>query len=160
MKKKILAVLAVFLCMGSVAMADLATSEGSLGGIYPGASTTYITEIYGIPDEDTPAKYTAAWDEYTKFIKYGNSVSFYCTGKTANGPFDVVMIHISANNGFATPRGIHVGSTRRAVYNAYGRPYVNQGNGKHLWYKVEKRGNLVIHFKGDIVESINLGWNA
>ena len=160
MKKKILAVLAGMLCMGNVVMADLATDEGYLGGIYPGADTTYITEIYGTPDEETPAKYTEAWQEYTKHIKYGNSVSFYCTGKSANGPFHVAMIHISANNGFATPRGIHVGSTRRDVYNAYGQPFVNQGNGQHLWYKVQGMGSMVFHFRGNIVESINLGWDA
>ena len=160
MKKKILAVLAGMLCIGSVVMANLATDEGTLGGIYPGADVDYITEIYGQPDRQEPAHYTAAWDEYSTSIEYGDSVYFFCTGPSANGPFHVASMRISANNGFSTPRGIHVGSTRRAVYNAYGQPYVNQGNGKHLWYKVEKRGNLVFHFKGDIVESINLGWNA
>ena len=160
MKKKVLAVLAGMLCMGNVVMADLATDEGYLGGICPGTDTSYITEIFGTPDEETPAKYTEAWQEYTKHIKYGNSVSFYCTGKSVNGPFDVVMIHISANNGFATPRGIHVGSTHRQVLAAYGHPDINQLNGKHLWYNFRNGANMVFHFKGDIVESINLGWNA
>ncbi len=160
MRQKILAMFAGMLCIGGVAMANLAASEGALGGITPGSDIEYVTGIYGTPDVDGPAKYAAAWSEYCKAVKYGDSVSFWCTGKTEEGPFLVMSMCISANNGFATPRGIHVGSTRKEVYRAYGRPYLNQDNGKHWWYKVDKRGNMVFHFKGDVVASINLGWDA
>ena len=160
MKKKVLTLLAGLLCLGSVAMANLASDEASLGGIAPGDDKDYVVEIYGTPDKEPPAQYMAAWGDYSQVISYGDSVTMHCTGKTPNGPFHVVMIHVSANNGFATPRGIHVGSTRREVYQAYGNPYVNQGNGKHLWYKVDGKGNMVFHFKGDRVESINMGWNS
>lgn len=160
MKGKVVALLAGMLCMGSVAMADLSMEEGYLGGIEPGSDEDYVVQIYGTPKVLRPAEYQAAWGDYSKVIGYGDSVSMHCTGKSANGPFHVVMIHVSANNGFSTPRGIHVGSTRREVYQAYGAPYVNQGNGKHLWYKVNKKGNMVFHFKGDVVESINFGWNS
>ena len=160
MKQKILVILTGVLCIGGVAMANLATNEGALGGITPGSDVEYVTEIYGIPDVDGPAKYVAAWSEYGKVVKYGDSVSFWCTGKSENGPFHVMSMCISANNGFATPRGIHVGSTRREVYRAYGKPTVNQNNGKDWWYNVNRRGNIVFHFKGDVVNSINLGWDA
>ena len=160
MKRKISALVAGLLLIGNVAMAKLATDEGALGGIAPGTDLDYVVEIYGTPNEDPEPKFAIAYDMYTKMVKYGDSVSFYCTSNSASGPFDVVMIHISANNGFATPRGIHVGSTRQEVYRAYGMPYINQGNGQHLWYSVEKRGNMVFHFKGNRVESISLGWNS
>ena len=73
-------------------------------------------------------------------------------------PFRVTMIHITANNGFSTPGGIHVGSTRSEVIGTYEEPDIHYGDG--LYYITDRGVNLVFHMKNGRRASINLGWNA
>ena len=68
------------------------------------------------------------------------------------------LFHITANNGFSTPSGIHVGSTRSEVIGTYGEPDIHYGDA--LYYKTDSGVNLVFHMRNGRVASMNLGWDA
>lgn len=70
----------------------------------------------------------------------------------------VTMIHITANNGFSLPSGIHVGSIRSEVIGTYEEPDIHYGDG--LYYKTDSGVNLVFHMRNGRVASMNLGWDA
>lgn len=157
--KKTAFLLAALLCAGGVSMAKIPVDDAALGGISPGVTKDYVISIYGEPEE---GKIENAWawgpDSKSQIIKYGNTVSMNCVSDN-NGPMEVMMIYVTANNGFSTPRGIHVGSTEREVRDAYGTPDLNSHN--DLWYKTISNGmNLVFHMKNGKVNSISVGWNA
>lgn len=68
---------------------------------------------------------------YVSKLGYGNTVVIWMGGASASSTPKVDLIVVSTNNGFATPEGIHVGSTSREVIEAYGQPdfnYNNRGN--------------------------------
>lgn len=162
MKGKILALAAGLLLLGNVAMAKIPTDEGSLGGIGLGDSYDYVTEIYGTPDENTGVYRHLAANVYAKNIKYGETVKITFESRTPDGPFTVMNIHILGDNGFATPRGIHVGSTKKDVYRAYGQPrkvFKNEKAKTELWsYSVEDSGPMGFTFDGRVVKRIDFGW--
>lgn len=90
-------------------------------------------------------------------IGYGDLVTMNCV-RDSGRPFSVTMIHITANNGFSTPSGIHVGSTRSEVIGTYGKPDIHYGDA--LYYKTDSGVNLVFHMRNGRVASMNLGWDA
>ncbi len=163
MNRKILALAAGLLCMGNVAFASIAQQEGSLGGISLGTDIDYVTQIYGAPDKTTGVFEQRYGMRYGQKIQYGDSAVMLFTSNESNGPFTLSYIQISANNGFATPSGIHVDSTKRELYNAYGKPdLVQKGKGNSvLWsYKVRNSGPIGFVFEGDILRYINFGWTC
>lgn len=89
--------------------------EGALGGIVPGMTKEEVIAIYGAPKEGK-VTWAAAWGPHAEaqIIGYGDSVTMNCV-RDSGRPFRVTMIHITANNGFSTPGGIHVGSTRETL---------------------------------------------
>ncbi len=164
MKTKIaLMSLAATLCITGMSYAMLPDEEAFLGGIRTGYSYEKITQIYGEPTEKTEPKKTPAYGgSYTMLIKYGDTLSFFFEGDSETGPFHVIMISVTGNNGFATPKGIHVKSPERDVYRAYGRPDIDvPGRGSHyIMYKTLKHGLMTFHFKDGLVSSMHLGYNA
>nr|DAW54954.1 MAG TPA: protein of unknown function (DUF3862) [Caudoviricetes sp.] len=162
MKRKISALVAGLLLIGNVAMAKIPADEGSIGGIGLGNSYDYVTEIYGTPDEDSGVHFVVAGSVYAKNIKYGRTVEITVGARTPDGPFTVMDMHISGDNGFATPRGIHVGSTKKDVYRAYGQPrkvFKNEKAKTELWsYFVEDSGPMGFTFDGRVVKRIDFGW--
>lgn len=164
MKQKILTLAAGLLCLGNMAMASMAPGEDSLGGLSLGNHRDYVTQIYGEPDKTTGVFEQRYGPRYGEKVQYGDSVvmlftSFY----DKEGPFILSYIHISANNGFSTPKGIHVGSTKNEVYRAYGKPDLTQ-KGKDnlvLWsYKVKDSSPVGFVFEGNILKYINHGSNC
>ena len=147
------------LCIGGMAFAELPPEEAYVGGVRLGYTEDQVTQIYGAPTSVSPASYKAALNGYAKSVKYGDSVSFYCASDTETGPFHVNSIHITANNGFTTPRGIHVGSTMQEVYRAYGKPDfdIPSKASPYIMYKT-RNGKLVFHHKNGIVTRIAIGW--
>ena len=162
MKWKSLALCGMMLCATTTAFAQIADSEAVLGGIRPTTSLDYIKEIYGEPTNESAAEYALAWDEYTKTVEYGNSVNILTSSPNENGPYKVLKIKVYSNNGFTTPRGLHVGSTRKEVYAAYGKPdrFQEQGIYANIIYKTAGDVNLVFHCEGNKVTVITVGWNA
>lgn len=164
MKTKIaLMSLAATLCITGMSYAMLPDEEAFLGGIRTGYSYEQVTAIYGEPTVKTePSKNPAYAGLYTMLIKYGDTLSFFFEGDSVNGPFHVIMISVRGNNGFATPKGIHVKSPERDIYRAYGRPDFDiPSRGSHyIMYKTSKYGKMSFHFKDGLVSSINLGYDA
>ena len=164
MKTKIaLLSLATTLCITGMSYAMLPDEEAFLGGIRTGYSYEQVTAIYGEPTEKTEPKKTPAYGgSYTMLIKYGDTLSFFFEGRDEAGPFHVIMISVSGNNGFATPKGIHVKSPERDIYRAYGRPDFDvPSRGSHyIMYKTSKYGKMSFHFKDGLVSNINLGYDA
>ena len=164
--KKIISLLAsaVFLT-GTTAMAQIPFSEISLGGITPGTDRSYVQEIYGEGDA-SPVTYDYRQGYYSASLKYGNSVEIWSSGQTADSEQTVSFMIVKANNGFATPKGIHVGSTLKEVLTAYGRPDGRTVNikpdkkPKYLNYKAyNSRANITFYTKNDIVTEIRMGYN-
>ena len=160
MKKKLFSVLAILVCASSIAMAKVPLNEAVLGGIYPGMPVQEMIQIYGEPLKGE-VSYAAGIQVYAQKMHYGDSVYLYAQSNTQSGPFKIVMINITANNGFATPAGIHVGSTREDVIRTYGQPDIRFApTHPELWYKPGNGLDMVFHIKNGVVTRIGLGWNS
>ncbi len=160
MKKKLFSVLAILVCAGSIAMAKVPLNEAVLGDIYPGMPVQDMVQIYGDPIKEE-VSYAAGIQIYDQKMHYGDSVYLYAHSDSPSGPFKIVMINITANNGFATPAGIHVGSTRADVIKAYGQPDIRFApNHPELWYKPGNGLDMVFRIKNGVVTRIGLGWNS
>ena len=147
------------LCISGMAFAELPPEEAFVGSVGLEYTEDQVTQIYGEPTSVTPVKHTPAVNGYSKSVTYGDSVYFFLRSKAENGPFYVYAIHITANNGFETPRGIHVKSTMQDVYRTYGRPDFNipSKSDPYIMYKT-RMGKLVFHHKDGIVTVIAIGW--
>lgn len=163
-----------FLCLGGISMAKIPQAEISLGGIAPGTSRDYVMEIYGEGDA-SPVYYDKYMGEYMATINYGNSVYISSMGPNMTEPQKVTFIKVTANNGFETPKGIHVGSNIKDVFAAYGRPdsspaqYKKSGNtvasGKHpkyVQYRAQEQpaANIVFYYENNIVTEIRAGFGG
>ena len=164
--KKILTLLTstVFLT-GATAMAQIPLSEISLGGVAPKTDRAYVQEIYG-EGNASPVQYDYRQGYYSASLKYGDSVEIWSNSPTADGEQVVTFMIVRANNGFATPKGIHVGSTLKEVLAAYGRPDGRTVNikpdkkPKILNYKAyDSAVNISFMTKNDIVTEIRMGFN-
>ena len=167
MNRKILTLTAGLLCLGHVAMASIAKEDCSLGGLSMGNDIDYVTQIYGAPDKSTGVmkqKVGPSYANYYNKIEYGDSVELLFTAAEADEPLTLSYIRILADNGFSTPKGIHVGSTKRDVYKAYGQADLVQKYKKNntvLWsYKVRDSAPIGFLFEGNILKYINYGWTC
>lgn len=131
MKKKILLMMAAALCAGEISLAAVPLDSAALGGITSGMTQEDIEGIYGPADVLIPYELNRTEGGYVSKLGYGKTVVIWMGGASASSTPKVEIIVVSANNGFATPEGIHVGSTSREVIQAYGQPdfnYNNRGN--------------------------------
>lgn len=133
MKKKVLGLLGLALCLNLTAMAKIPSDDISLGGICPDYTIDYVQSIYGEGDY-TPVSYDYRTELYTSAVSYGGTAEFWADAGSADAQQKVTLIKITANNGFATPKGIHVGSTKKDVLSAYGMPDsgMSRGNKKSI----------------------------
>lgn len=131
MKKKILLMMATALCAGEVSLAAVPLDSAALGGITSGMTQEDIESIYGPADVLIPYEANRREGGYVSKLSYGNTVVIWMGGASASSTPKAEIIVVSANNGFATPEGIHVGSTKAEVIQAYGQPdfdYSNRSN--------------------------------
>lgn len=136
------------------------SKDVSLGGIRLGMSYQEVISMYGEPT----SKYERVLDDgrvWAKYIEYGNTVQITFSDK--NGNFGVVEnVFVTADNGFALPSGIKVGSKKSDFSNIYGDAN-NFGKGRYgLYYKIEISKNKIIVFSTndinnrDIINSIQI----
>lgn len=167
MKKKILFMMAAALCAGEISLAAVPLDSAALGGITSGMTQEDVESIYGQADVLLPYELDSREGGYVSQIGYGKTVVIWMTGDSAFATPKVDLIVVSANNGFATPEGIHVGSTSQEVIRVYGQPdfnYNNRGNtiapGKHaktLMYKtIEGRHRMTFKIEKGIVTEIRV----
>lgn len=165
MKKITLLLAAAIFASTTTAMAQIPLSEISLGGVTPNTDRAYVQEIYG-EGNASPVQYDYRQGYYSASLKYGDSVEIWSSSPTADGEQMVSFMIVRANNGFATPKGIHVGSTLKEVLTAYGRPDGRTVNikpdkkPKTLNYRAYNSGaNISFMTKNDIVTEIRMGFN-
>lgn len=167
MKKKVLFMMAVALCAGEISLAAVPLNSAALGGVASGMTQEDIESIYGPADVLIPYELNRREGGYVSKLGYGNTVVIWMGGASAYATPKVEIVVVSANNGFATPEGIHVGSTSREVIEAYGQPdfdYSNRGNtiarGNHvktLMYKTtEGRHRMSFMLKNGVVTEIRV----
>lgn len=126
--------------------------EVALGGIYPGASMFEVQEIYGKPSK------TSSTDKHPLFR---GTVTEWTYGKDCKLVFvedKVAFIHVTGNNGFSTPSGIHVGSKENTVYSTYGEPSMRYGKSS-IFYRSESAEDIGIKIvlSNGVVKTISVG---
>ena len=97
--------------------ARLPDADYALGGIKFGADADYVKSVYGEPD----------WVDYHEGTPYSGDIPLwiYHYGDSFVVAIETTRMSVSsmmttADNGIATPRGIHVGSTLTEIQRAYG----------------------------------------
>lgn len=113
----LLAALFVLFAANTCLAARLPDSDYALGDIQYGNSVDYVKSVYGEPDfveyhEGTPG----SGDIPLWIYHYGDS--FVVCIETTHQQVSALMT--TADNGIATPRGIHVGSSLSDIQRAYG----------------------------------------
>lgn len=159
MKKSVVSVmLSVMVLLSSTCFATIPDSEMSLGGIRLGSSMSYLLNVYPNPDRKELVEEGKFY-----FIEYGktkNSVSpsVFISARNINGEGIVCNAHVSKNNGWTTPAGVHVGMDINEVYKIYGtndaidrdgikpQPYAkifySHDYTKYLVIRVDKNGKV------------------
>ena len=106
----------------SAALASVPQKSLYLGGIGIGSEGSYIRQIYGAPTE-TEREHSASHPSGSVVeYEYGDGVSIHL----AEGA--VYHMEVSANNGWATPEGIHVGMDASLLEGTYGKPDMVRGD--------------------------------
>jgi hypothetical protein len=108
--------------IASVAFASVPQDSAKLGGIGYGTDSSYVQQLYGSPSE-VERKHTSSISSGVAYeYEYGDSVSIH----VADGK--VYRIEVSANNGWQTPEGVHVGMDASVVQKTYGVPDMTRGD--------------------------------
>lgn len=130
--------------------AMLPGAEMALGGISLFSKTDAVVAVYGEPDKVV----THTVGVYDKNYYYGDSVKIDIVNNT------ICAITVTANNGFATPSGIRVGSKAGDVYGMYGQPdrhYEQKGEKTLIYLWDEKKYcAMSITLRGGIVSKISV----
>ena len=106
----------------SAALASVPQKSLYLGGIGIGSEGSYIRQIYGAPTE-TEREHSASHPSGSVVeYEYGDGVSIHL----AEGA--VYHMEVSANNGWATPEGIHVVMDASLLEGTYGKPDMVRGD--------------------------------
>ncbi len=151
MKTKVFALMLVLMCALSATCfaqriprnpnaVPLPRERMALGGLHVADAMDYVLSIYGEPDSQESG-YSHASDKGYAIWKYGDSVTIHFYQNPSNEEFYIQAIHVTADNGFATPDGIKVGSDIKMLKKAYGeaalQPTKKNGDGKY-WYFNDK----------------------
>ncbi|KUH56596.1 MULTISPECIES: hypothetical protein [Megasphaera] len=123
MKKWTIVVSATLLTLAaSAALASVPQESLYLGGIGYGNDGSYVRQIYGAPTE-IEREYTSSVPSGSVVeYEYGDSVSIHLADEI------VYRVESSANNGWQTPEGIHVGMDASVLQETYGAPDVIHGD--------------------------------
>ena len=152
-KKILLMVSMLTLLAIGTCSASIKADEVALGGLPYDSSLEYIEQIYGKPVSNSTTGSHPLWKGVITTLKYGDSVVLTMR--------DDKLIHADcyADNGWATPELIVVGSTKKLVEKTYGEP---DSKTKDSWYYASDTDNtLGIKFvfgKDDEVRSIHIGY--
>ena len=127
----LLAAVLVLLAANLCAAARLPDADYALGGIKFGADADYVKSVYGEPD----------WVDYHEGTPYSGDIPLwiYHYGDSFVVAIEATRMSVSsmmttADNGIATPRGIHVGSTLTDIQRAYGTlPQGFKRNGSYCY---------------------------
>lgn len=128
---------------------DLPKEQFALGGIPLYADVDYVKSVYGEPDRiDYHAGTPNSGDVPGYFYYYGTSFLVFISASDGK----VYSLVTTANNGIATPAGIHVGSTVSELFAAYNkRPsFTNskQLGGKSYSFSIGASYDLVFYIDG------------
>ena len=153
MKKIGYLAMSLAMVLSATCYASLPSNEITIGGIQIGSPITKVFATYGQP--------TRTEDQGYKYYYYGKTISLRTNGKS-NALVD--YLSSTGNNGWNTPAGIHVGSTRKDVVNAYGTPdnaYQNKGV---MFFSYQNKDNqlqsLNFKIKNDKVIEMYLEWTS
>jgi len=117
-----------------IASAEISEEDVVLGGLVPRTDLSNAFAIYGNPDRAENQRYY--WGDGFKVITNNRNM--------------MTMIITTADNGIATPTGLHVGSTVSEMYMIYGRPDETNleinGNGYVYFYD---GGPVCFHIKAE-----------
>ena len=151
MKKIGFTAISLALIMSATCYASLPSNDIAIGGIQIGSPIAKVFATYGQP--------TRTENQGYKYYYYGKTISVRSNGKT-NELVD--FIKSTGNNGWNTPAGIHVGSTRKEVVNAYGTPDSAREFKGVMFFTYQNRDNALqsLNFKinNDKVIEMYLEW--
>lgn len=126
--KKIFIMTVVFILTVAEVCFAIGKNDFNLGGVYPNMSYDTVIKMYGQPTS-IPGGYTQL---VSNVIMYGDNVEIGFSGKK------VRYIVTTANNGWKTPSGIHVGMSINEVIQICGNDYktrTRSQNDIHDWMK-------------------------
>ncbi|MBR6013244.1 MAG: hypothetical protein IK062_05630 [Selenomonadaceae bacterium] len=123
--KKIFVSVILFLTMMSSVCFAIDKNDFSLGGIYLNMSQDEITKMYG-----QPTSRPGGWAQLVSdCIKYGDAVEIGLLGKK------VRYVVVTANNGWKTFAGVHVGMSIDDVIKIYGGNYKTESKSVRFDYQ-------------------------
>lgn len=117
------AILLLVFSISNFCYAKISPDRIAIGGIYIGASESYVKNLYGYPKE-IRREYDKNWDGFVHRYTYGNSlhINFYESNNLAHS------VTTTGNTGLSTPDGLKVGSDEYLIQEKYGSPdYVSNG---------------------------------
>ena len=135
----------------SAALASVPQKSLYLGGIGIGSEGSYVRQIYGAPTE-TEREHSASHPSGSVVeYEYGDGVSLHL----AEGV--VYQVEVSANNGWATPEGIHVGMDASLLEGTYGKPDMVRGD--KIIYRAEGLSGvgLIFEIEKGKIDEIEIG---
>ena len=144
LKSLILTVMLMLACcsVSFAAQATLPDSEIAIGGLTVGMSPGNVQDIYGAPDQINSKNGQL-------FYSYGGTVNIIFSKNYYNNNPDVEInqIKVTANNGFTTPSGLHVGMTYSEMVNLYGKHPAMAGppHGNDIWYNYFDSNGYVLN---------------
>lgn len=133
----------------------------ALGGIHVGDTTDTVKSILGEPDSQEYG-YSQMTEKKYAVWTYGNAATINYFEN--NGEYFVQIVKVDADNGFATPDGIKVGMSEKALKQVYGEPYFyissHEGTGQYR-YRNDRYSQVEFVFQvmNGKITNIGLGFN-
>lgn len=152
MKKwTIVGLTALLTLAASAALASVPQESLYLGGIGYGSKGAYVRQVYGTPTETEQEHLSSHPSGTAVEYEYGDGVSIHLADET------VYHIEVSANNGWATPEGIHVGMDASLLEKTYGAPDLIRGD-KFIYTADGVPGvGMVFEIEKGKIEEIEIG---
>ena len=133
----------------------------ALGGLHVGDTTDTVKSILGEPDSQEYG-YSQMTEKKYAVWTYGNAATINYFEN--NGEYFVQIVKVDADNGFATPDGIKVGMSEKALKQVYGEPYFyissHEGTGQYR-YRNDRYSQVEFVFQvmNGKITNIGLGFN-
>lgn len=172
MKLKTLLLVVVFTCViGATCFAGkapmnqnavpLPQERMALGGIHVGDTAEVVKSILGEPDSQEYGYSQMAEKKYAVW-KYGDAAIIHYFEN--NGEYFVQIVKVDADNGFATPDGIKVGMSEKALKQVYGEPFIyissQEGTGQYRYQNDRySQVEFVFQVMNGKITNIGLGFN-
>lgn len=152
MKKwKSLSLATCLMMSASAAFASVPQDSVYLGGIGYGSDGSYVQRIYGTPTEIEQEHTSVVPSGLAVEYEYGHSVSILLENDL------VYQVEVSANNGWQTPEGVHVGMDASVVEATYGAPDMVRGD-KRIYTVAENPDvGMVFEIENGKIDEIEIG---